>query len=280
MEYPSDESVGDKTEEYQCQQTNPLVVVQDKVFLLQAFGKKHSNTRSQVVGHICIGQSHSAIGNHQEALQHFQRALEIATDPFYREWARISVASAYFMLGDFEKAEPALTKVAAYIEKCGCETMSTATDPRLGAIMISKGNMSKGLEIIMKCYQTDREKKWGFGMAAGELTLANVFAQVSKGTEKPKLSVLAKNLKFVVRNAPFAYQKAEDYFKRAIETAKRYQAQGLLGQAYFDLGNLYLSKNKHPQARNCFLLAEKVFKALAAGRYLSSIQRTLQGLGD
>lgn len=243
-----------------------------------SFGKKHSNTRSQVVGYICIGHSHASSGNHQAALKSYLKALQIATDPFYTEWARVLVGISFFMLGDLIKAEEALTKVAAYIEACGCETMSSATYPILGAIMVSKGKMSEGLDMIMKTYRTDQEKNWGFGIATGEYTLAILYSQIAQGKEKPTLTVLMKNFSFVMKNVPFALKKAETYFQKAIETSKKYQIQGLLAQSYYNLGELYLSKNQKNSAKACFSHAENVFKELEAEIYLANTRRMLKKL--
>ena len=157
--------------------------------------------------------------------------------------------------------------------------MSSATYPLLGAIRISKGKMSEGLDIIRRCYRSDLENKWGFGIATAEYTLANVYAQMAQGEEKPPLSVLAKNLGFILQNVPFAFKKAEAYFKKAIETAKKCQAQGLLAQSYYGLGQLYLSKNKPVQAKACFSLAESVFKNLEAEIHLTTTRNILKKLG-
>ena len=197
------------------------------------YGKKHANIRSQVVGHVCMGHSHYSDGNYEEALISYSKALEVAVDPFYTEWARLYLGIVSFIIGELERAEEALTDVAFYIENFGCEIMSSATFPMLGAILISKGEMSKGLELIKKSYRSDQEKKWGYGIGMAEYTLAEVYAQLSQVEEKPKFSILAKNFKFIVQNIPFAFKKSEEYFTKAIETAKTYKAQGILGLAYY-----------------------------------------------
>jgi tetratricopeptide (TPR) repeat protein len=56
--------------------------------LLQ-YGEKHSNIRSQVVGHICVGHGHFADGDLTKALSCYQRADGVAQDPFYSLWPRI-----------------------------------------------------------------------------------------------------------------------------------------------------------------------------------------------
>ena len=242
------------------------------------YGKKHSNIRSQVVGHVCIGHSHYSDGNYKEALISYSKALEVAVDPFYTEWARLYVGIVSFIIGELERAEEALTDVAFYIENFGCEIMSSATFPMLGAILISKGEMSKGLELIKKTYRSDQEKKWGYGIGMAEYTLAKIYAQLSQVEEKPTFSFLAKNFKFIVQNIPFAFKKSEKYFTKAIETAKTYKAQGILGLAYYNLGDLYLTKKKQSQAKECFLLAVDVFKQLGSKIHLKNAQEALKSL--
>ena len=81
-----------------------------------------------------------------------------------------------------------------------------------------------------------------------------------------------------MQNIPFAFKKSEKYFTKAIETAKTYTAQGILGLAYYNLGDLYLTKKKQSQAKECFLLAVDVFKQLESKTHLKNAQEALKSL--
>ena len=72
-----------------------------------------------------------------------------------------------------------------------------------------------------------------------EHTLGKVYLKIVQGAGPKSISILAKNIRFLVREVPFAYKKAEEHFNNAIEVAKEIGARGILGQAYLDLGLLH-----------------------------------------
>lgn len=242
------------------------------------YGSLNSNIRSQVVGYICMGHSHYSDGNYEEALISYSKALEVSADPFYSQWSRLYVGIACFGAGKFQKAEEELTKVYSYVKDFGCEIMESAALSLLGAIFIIKGKMAQGLEMIERCYHIDREKEWGYSMASGAYTLAKVYAQLAQGKEKPRLSVIAENIAFIARNVPFAFKKSEAYFNEAIETAEKFDAKGIQGLAYYDLGNLYVDKKRKSHAKECLLKAIDIFKQLEAEVHLKNAEEALKSL--
>jgi len=58
-----------------------------------------------------------------------------------------------------------------------------------------------------------------------------VYARVVLGEGERSLSLIAKNIGFLVKNIPLARKKAEAYFGKAIETFKRCGATTYLKQA-------------------------------------------------
>jgi hypothetical protein len=55
---------------------------------------------------------------------------------------------------------------------------------------------------------------------------------------------MAKNVGFLVKNAPFASKKAEDHINKAIDIFKEIGAKGFLGTAYLELGLLYKKRKR------------------------------------
>jgi hypothetical protein len=50
--------------------------------------------------------------------------------------------------------------------------------------------------------------------------IGNIYLQIARGGEKPELSLLVKNIGFLVKNAPRADQKAQTHYNKAIPQAK------------------------------------------------------------
>jgi tetratricopeptide (TPR) repeat protein len=149
--------------------------------------------------------------------------------------------------------------------------------PFVGIVLIKKGNMSKGLKTIEEVLEHCKEKKWGWGIALSEYVLGYLYYQFAYG-EKPSTSIILKNIGFLAKNVPFASKKAADYFNRAIESAKQFGAQGILGQTYLDLGILYKAKKRNNLARKCISEAIHIFENIGTEVRLRKAKEVFESL--
>jgi tetratricopeptide (TPR) repeat protein len=244
---------------------------------LLRYGEKYSNIRSQVVGHICIGHSYFADGDLEKAFSSYRKAVDVAEDPFYTQWPRAFVGLCCIMNDQINKAEEALNEVSSYLQNYGCEIFSPAVMPFVGIVLINKGEMSKGLKTIEEIQEYCREKNWGWGIALSEYVLGNLYYQIAYG-EKPAMSIVLKNLGFLAKNVPFASKKAENYFNKAIESAKEFGAKGILGQVYLDLGLLHKAKKRKNSAGKCISEAINIFEQIGAEVRLKQAKDALSSL--
>jgi len=244
---------------------------------LLRYGEKYSNIRSQVVGHICIGHSYFADGDLGKAFSSYRKAVNVAEDPFYTQWPRAFVGLCCIMNDQINKAEEALNEVSSYLQNYGCEIFSPAVMPFVGIVLINKGEMSKGLKTIEEIQEYCREKNWGWGIALSEYVLGNLYYQIAYG-EKPAMSIVLKNLGFLAKNVPFASKKAENYFNKAIESAKEFGAKGILGQVYLDLGLLHKAKKRNNSAGKCISEAINIFEQIGAEVRLKQAKDALSSL--
>jgi predicted ATPase/class 3 adenylate cyclase len=246
---------------------------------LLRYGEKYSNVRSQVVGNICIGHSYFADGNLEEAFLNYQKAVDVAQDPFYTQWPRVFVGLCCIMNGQIIEGEKALNKVSSYLHNFGCEIFSPAVMPFIGIVLIKNGNMSKGLKTIEDVLEYSREKNWGWGIALSEYVLGNLYYQIAYG-ETPSISIVLKNFGFLVKNVPFAAKKAENYFNRAIDSAKQFRAKGIEGIAGLDLGLLHKAKKRNNLAEKCISNAIRIFDQIGAEVRLQQAKEALESLNQ
>ncbi|MCJ7542580.1 MAG: AAA family ATPase [Desulfobacterales bacterium] len=244
---------------------------------LLRYGEKHSNIRSQVVGNICIGHSQFADGDLEEAISSYRKAVDVAEDPFYTQWPKVFVGLCCIMNDQINEGEEALNEVTSYLQNFGCEIFSPAVMPFVGIALIKKGEMSKGLKTVEENQDYSREKEWGWGIALSEYVLGNLYYQIAYG-EKPSMSIVLKNLGFLVKNVPFASNKAANYFNRAIESAKRFGAKGILGQAYLGLGLLHKAKKRNNLAGKCISEAIQIFEQIGAEVHLKQAKDALSSI--
>jgi len=241
------------------------------------YGEKHSNIRSQVVGHVCVGASHFADGDLTKAISSYQRAIGIAQDPFYEIWPKLYLAFCYFLEKRLAESEEMLKDVVPYMYDFGWEIFGPCLAPASGIITINRGEMSRGLKMIEDTRNSCIEKKWGYGIAFSEYVLGNLYLQMAYGGRPGNLSII-RNIGFLAKNVPFASKKAEDYLSKAVESAKRYGAKGILGSAYMDLGNLYRIRKRRAEARECISEAVHIFEKVGAEGYLKKAREALDGL--
>ena len=244
---------------------------------LLEYGKKFSNIRSQVVGHICIGHSYFVEGNLIKAISCYRNAVDVAEDPFYTHWPRLYLGVCCVLNDQIQEGEKALNDVSSYVNKFGCEIFGPFLRPILGIVLVQKGDMAKGLKTIKEILGISIEKKWYYAIALSEFVLGNIYYQLAFG-EKPSMSILIKNTGFLVKNVPFASIKAENYFNKAAESAKRSGAKGFQGMAYLSLGLLHKAKKRQAQAKKFLTDAIKIFEECGAHVYLEQAKEALESL--
>jgi class 3 adenylate cyclase/tetratricopeptide (TPR) repeat protein len=246
--------------------------------ILLDYGRRHSNIRSSVVGHIYMGCGHSAAGNFTSAIECYKRATEIAADPFYSHWGRIFLGATYVQNGQFEEAEEALREIVSYCEDFGCEYVRPFASGFLGIVVIVKGHIFQGLRMLEEARQSSLENERKFLHAMIEHLLGKVYLQIVQGEGPKSFSLLARNIGFLIKDAPFATKKAEEHLTKAIEVAKETGARGILGQAYLDLGLLHKAKKRNEQAKACISEAISIFEQCEAEVYLKQAKGVLASL--
>ena len=137
--------------------------------------------------------------------------------------------------------------------------------------------MKQGIELlenVQKNLITNQRRVW---YAVSEHILGEIYAQIATGP-KPSLSIMAKNIGFLVKNVPFAAKKAEEHFNKAIELMKEIGAKGFLGPVYLSMAKFYKATKRTEQARQSLLEAIKTFEECEAETYLKQANELLASL--
>ena len=113
--------------------------------------------------------------------------------------------------------------------------------------------------------------------AISDHILGEIYAQIATGP-KPSLSIMAKNIGFLVKNVPIAAKKAEAHFNKAIELINEIGAKGLLGPVYLGLAKFYKATKRTEQARQSLMEAIKTFEECEAETYLKQANELLVSL--
>jgi tetratricopeptide (TPR) repeat protein len=203
-----------------------------------------------------------------------EKAAGVAVDPLYSQFPKGTLGLAYFYEGQLQKAEDISESGLDFCEKRGLGLSSAISEMLLSTIMISKGNMKQGFRKFEEAQDSLLKNHMKVWYAISESILGRVYTQFVTGSS-PGLTTLAKNIGFIVKNAPFADRKAQEHFNRAIDILREVGSKSTLGRAFFSLGQLHKAKKRNEQARECFSEAVHLFQECDAYVYLKQAKEAL-----
>lgn len=241
------------------------------------YGKTNSNNRSLVFGHWGKSLGYYTKGDMESAIRKGEEAISIALDPLYSQFPKLSLGIQYLQTNQIQKAEKVLQSAVDYCEKYGVGQFLDIANLFLAPTLVAGGRMKEGLKIMEETRKDLIKNQRTSWLAQSENILGIIYSQVATGP-KPTLSTMAKNIGFLVKNAPQAGKKAEEHFKKSIELSKKLGAGLILGSACLNLGLFYLDTHKPDQASQYLSDAITVFKKSEADVYLRQAQDALASL--
>jgi tetratricopeptide (TPR) repeat protein len=247
--------------------------------ILLDYSEKSSNNRSKVFGYWVKSWGHLLTGNIEGSQKSAEKAAEIALDPFYALFPKISLSLAYFMGGQFQAVEDVLKSALESCEKYEIGELSQLSYMALAPTFIAKGQMKQGLRMLEKSRESLARNHRRVWYAQSEYILGKIYTQIATGPT-PAFSVMTKNVGFLVKNVPFAGKKAEEHFKKAIDIFEEIRAKGFLGAAYLDLGLLYKNRGQADQGRHYVSKAIDIFQENEANVYLQQAKEALESFGE
>jgi class 3 adenylate cyclase/tetratricopeptide (TPR) repeat protein len=245
---------------------------------LLEYGRKYSNIRSMVLGHISMASSALTAGNFDMTIQSGQMGEKIVLDRFFRYLSTSYVASGYFLTGQLAEAQKILEELSSFSHEYGCELLELWSDLFLGAIYASQGHLTRGMTMIEEARRRSEEAGGKFILTVSYYFLGRVYKQIAEGTDSISPIMIVKNIGFLLKNVPFSAKKAENHFQKAIELAQEIGAKSWLGQATLELGLLHKIKGKTDEAKKCLSDAVRLFEECEADVFLKQAREELANL--
>jgi len=245
--------------------------------VLISYGRQYSNNRSLVFGHWVNSFGHYLTGDIVSAQKSCEKAVEVALDPFYSQFPKLTLGFIYLFGGQIQKAEYVLQSAKEFSEKYDLGMMTEVACIFLAPALIAKGRMSQGLKILAEARQNliiNQRKTW---YAISDYILGKVYSQIATGP-KPNFLVMSKNIGFLLKNVPLAGKKAEEHFNKAIELFKELGAEAFLGSSYLELGLLFKAKKKAEKGIKYISKAIKIFEQQGAKEYLRQAKDALESI--
>jgi predicted ATPase/class 3 adenylate cyclase len=247
--------------------------------LLLEYGQSESDIRSTFLGHYYVGLGHYSGGDFPLAIEHIQKAIEVSADPLFSYGAKTTLGLIFVSRGEIDKAGHILEEVIKFSENFGFETIGTVAQILLGVVTLTKGNLSKGLKILkdLSGILLRNESMWRY--ATLHYMLGNFYSTLAQRTGPKSVSLLAKNIGFLIKNVPLASKKAQTHFNEVITVAKKIGANSVLGQAHLDIGLMYKKKGRTDMAQENISKAVQLFEKCEAETYLTQAKEALVSLG-
>jgi class 3 adenylate cyclase/tetratricopeptide (TPR) repeat protein len=248
--------------------------------VLLDYGEKHADVRATGMGHQVLGMGFQAAGDHDRAIECFKKAIQVSLDPYFQYSAKGMLSFSYVSTGRFHEAESVCEDVTKFAEEFGFEWVGSIAQGLMGIVLITKGDVARGIKIVESIIQQYLENGSRWKYAVANYMLGRVYSQMAQGGGGEKsLSFVLKNIGFLIKTFPYAARKGEGYLQTAIETAKEMGAKSVLGQAYLDLGKLHKAKGRLADARTYISQAVQSFEECEADVYLKQARDALASLG-
>ncbi len=213
------------------------------------------------------------------AIEFCEKGLQFARDPISTQMIRVALGSWCAVVGRLQEAEENLREVIAFTQKFHSILIGTTAELFLGTVLIAQGRMSRGLKMIEEARKTFLKNDNRTFYALSEAILGRVYLKIVEKSQPVKPLAVLRNFGFIIKNVPFAAQKAETHYNKAIELTKNIGAKGILGMAYFDLGILHKATKKPEKARESILKAIKIMQQCEAEPFLKQAKEALQSIG-
>ena len=248
-------------------QGNPSLLFKGAKQLLE-YGKKTANSRSEVFGYWINALGHLAKGELPSTRKNSELSIQAAVDPFYSQFAKTTLGMSYLIDGRLNDAENIFMSLLDHCEFRGIELLTKFADLFLSFINFSKGNMIIGMQKIEETQNILKNNNMIVWYGMSESMLGALYLKILTGA-KPNMSIIFRNILFLIKNVPSADKKSEEHFKKAIEIFKQIGAKANLGQAFLGLGRLYKAKKRNIDAKKYYSKAIKLFQECEAHIYLS-----------
>jgi class 3 adenylate cyclase/tetratricopeptide (TPR) repeat protein len=196
------------------------------------YGEKTSNSRSKVFGHFMNAFGHIKKGDTALCRKESEKAIGAASDPLYASFSKPNLGISYFMDGRLQEAEDVLESLLDFSEKRGIGMYTSLSQMFLSTILIAKGQMKQGFKKFEETQAVLLKNHLKIFYALSESVLGLVYTQFITGPS-PGLSTLAKNIGFMVKNAPFAGKKRNNISTKPLRFLEKWEQKGNLEKLFW-----------------------------------------------
>ena len=121
--------------------------------VLLNYGRRYSNNRSLVFGHWVKSFGYYLTGEMVSAQKSCETAVEVALDPFYSQFPKLTLGFLYLLDGQNQKSEDVLQSVKEFSEKYDNGMLTEVAGIFLAPALIATGRLNQGFKILVNTRQ-------------------------------------------------------------------------------------------------------------------------------
>jgi tetratricopeptide (TPR) repeat protein len=254
------------------------VEARDSALRLMELGRTTNDPRPRAMALWGLALLDGIYFDHEVALASAEESLAIGLNPVDHAIALAGKAVALTALGRSAEALECFRRSRARLWEGGLVLPLSASDPHQGLAMLLEGDLAGGVGWI-----EDAQKRFDSlgnvaATASCDLFLGGIFLEMATGEEKPPLSVMRRNLWFLLRTLPFALRRARRHLESALHVYRQYDMPALQAWALMDLGRLHAARKHAADARACLDEALPLARSVEVPGLIERINRALAAL--
>lgn len=263
---------------YGCWYTGDRKRMEEIAEELLAFGLRQANIRCQVMGHYVRGLSLVVAGDFCSGIEVLQKAVEVAVDPLYTQFPAFMLGWCLLEDGKVDEAEKVVSSVIDFCKKFGFPELGMPAVSLMAGILAQRGQLAQSYKSIDQTMDHYRAVGRPVLEASAAHNKGRFFLEMLKAKGKVGLGTIARNVGFIVKNAPNADKRGIRHLLTSIEIFREYGALAFIGPSYLYLAQIHALKKREEQARECYQNAVKFFSKCVADTYLELAENELKSL--
>jgi len=245
---------------------------------LMEYGKRTANKRSTVMGHWMMSSFYFYTGDMASTIKYSNYSISNADDPFYAIFSRVYLGLSCIEEQKIADAKEHIGVVIELNEKNNVGIVACLPKVQAGMIEIIEGRMEQGFNMIHNVAKSAEEAGMYTYLPIIEFILGRIYLNIAQGKGPKTLPIILKNIRFILKNVPFAAKKAERHFHNAINMSSKFEMEGVLASVCFELGLLKKMKKRNNQAIKYLNKAIEIFEKIGAFTYLKQAKKELNDL--
>jgi class 3 adenylate cyclase len=245
---------------------------------LQKRGERTGDPRALSAGAWIAAWFDVVEDRHDDLIAHAQESHRAAVTQQDFEMSELLIAMAMTFRGEVAEGAVRLQKVRERCIDAGWSYITSATDMPLGIAMILQGNLAAGIKSLEVLVEHNDRLGFVVGRDMTRILIAETYIAILQSTELPPLSVVIKNLPFLIATRLSGWKKAEGLLLAARDNVMSHPEGHWRARAEANLGFLYAMKRRHNEARSCFTRARPIAERLGPDALLAKIDAAIAKL--